>query len=337
MTTKPKVLISILNWNKVHQTLACLSSLAEDVILANAEVTVLVIDNGSKAEDVALLEVSASGKGFSLCALPTNLGFTGGHNVAMQIAIDETYDFIWLLNNDATVEPGALAKLLATMHSDLRCGAASPVIRDSIDAQLVTSCLGTHEWHKRDCKRIVSLQEGKRIQAEWPEAVWLVGTAILFRVKALKEVGMLDDRLFAYWDDNDMGARLAAAGWISKCVFAASVAHDTRSIEHHPLYVYYLFQRNEMLFWKKNMPNTNRRLLWLKLVDTALFDVNRLYRMGLKSQGDAALLGVFDFICHRFGPPKLNRKVPFLLRVMCKMSALINEKKVCFPTVEAPN
>ena len=80
-----------------------------------------------------------------------------------------------------------------------------------------------------------------------------------------------------------------------------------------------------------------RRLLWLKLMDTALFDVNRIYRLGLQSQGDAALLGIFDFVCRRFGPPELNRKVPFFLRLMCKVSAIMNEKKVISREAQVTN
>lgn len=334
---KPKVLISILNWNKAEQTLACVASLMADINPAIADVTVLVIDNGSKAEEVVLLHEASAKSGFALHAVPKNLGFTGGHNVAIQMAIDEQYDFIWLMNNDATVNAGVLSKLIKAMHSNPRCGAVSPVIHDLDGGETVTACVGTHDWKKRNCQRIVSIPEARRIQIEHPEAVWLVGTAIFFRIEALKQVGPLDNDLFAYWDDNDIGARLAAAGWLSECVFDVSVCHETRTIADHPPYVYYLFQRNEMLFWHKNTPAAYRRLLWLKVLDTALFDVNRLYRLGLMTQGDAALLGVYDFLRGRFGAPELNRKSPFMLRLICKISAWINEKKVIVPTVDVPN
>ncbi len=124
---KPKVLISILNWNKAEQTLACVASLMADINPAIADVTVLVIDNGSKAEEVVLLHEASAKSGFALHAVPKNLGFTGGHNVAIQMAIDEQYDFIWLMNNDATVNAGVLSKLIKAMHSNPRCGAVSPV------------------------------------------------------------------------------------------------------------------------------------------------------------------------------------------------------------------
>jgi GT2 family glycosyltransferase len=270
--------------------------------------------------------------GFFLKRLPNNIGFTGGHNIAIQLAIDQGYEFIWLLNNDALVKPGALAELLATMRINTRCGAASPVIRWLDNELSVAPCVGTHDWRSRACNQISSIQEAQQVQSEHPETVWLVGTAIFFRVKALKEVGLLDGRMFAYYDDNDIGARLAARNWHSRCVFTASILHEAKGkVEELPLYTYYLSQRNEMLFWKTNTPKKYRRLLWLKLLDTALFDVNRLYQRGLHSQGDAALLGILDFIFRRFGAPDLDRKIPYILRLACKVSAIYNAKKI--PTV----
>lgn len=335
---KNKVLISILNWNKANVTLRCVDSLVSDIVLSGADVTVLIIDNGSRPEDKKALKAAEKKGGFVLQILPENVGFTGGHNVAILRAKQEGFDFIWLLNNDATVVSGALPRLLATMQDSPRCGAASPVVRATDDEQFVASCLNTHDWDKRVCNRTSSLQEARQIQNDQPEAVWLLGTAVFFRIEALRQVGMLDDRLFAYYDDNDIGARLSATGWVSKCVFDASIAHDTRRNNvQHPLYYFYLMQRNEMLFWLENTPAAYRRMLWLKLVDTALFDVNRLYRAGLKLQGDAALLGVYDFICRRFGKPVLDRKPPLGLRLLCKLSAKLNEKQVIRAAVSSLN
>src|SRR4051812_16158036 len=115
---KSKILISILNWNGARKTLACVESLQGELALVDADVTVLVIDNGSRQEDVAQLAPAMEGSGLRLERLPENIGFTGGHNMAIGIAIDEAYDYIWLMNNDATVVPGALRELVSIMQAD---------------------------------------------------------------------------------------------------------------------------------------------------------------------------------------------------------------------------
>jgi hypothetical protein len=83
-----------------------------------------------------------------------------------------------------------------------------------------------------------------------------------------------------------------------------------------------------MLFWFTNTPPAFRRLLWLKLVDKALFEANRLYLKGYKAHGDAALIGLHDFLRGKFGPPGYDRKVPLFLKGACKLSAMFNAKKL---------
>jgi len=326
---KKKILISVLNWNGAGKTLNCLRSLQNEMNATDAEVTLLIIDNGSRVEDFSVLEAASKTDTFVLKRLPDNLGFTGGHNIAIQMAIDEGYDFIWLMNNDAQVVPGALSHMLAAILSNEKCGAVSPVLRDADDGKTIARCISTHDWTNRTYARITSIEEAQRVQVEAPASVWLDGTAILFRVEALADTGPLDDRLFAYYDDNDIGARLAAKGWFSQCAFTASVIHENRkSVAEYPLYLSYLLQRNEMLFWHSNLPSAHRRFLWLKLVDKALYEVNRLYRRGYPAHGDAALLGMRDFLCGKFGAPAHDKKVPRLLRIACKISALYYTKKL---------
>lgn len=327
--TRAKVLISILNWNRAQKTLHCMESLRDQRLDALLDVTILVIDNGSRVDDINQLEAGMAGHDAILKRLPVNLGFTGGHNVAIEIAIRDGYDFIWLLNNDAVVMPGTLDELVAVLQVEAQCGAVSPVIRDIDDGTTVARCINTHDWAKLKDRRIVSIEEGRRFQAEHPEATWVDGTAVLFRVAALRDTGPLDDNLFAYYDDNDIGVRLAAKGWFSQCAFGATVLHDVKKLyEEFPLYMVYLLQRNELLFWKKNTPAGYRRFLILRLVDRALYDANRLYRNGWTKQADTTLIAVSDFFNRKFGGPSYERKVPLLMRAACALSALYYRKKL---------
>jgi len=316
----PRVLVSILNWNGTAKTLACLDSMHDQLAATPAEVTTLVIDNGSRSDDAAALAAAVASRPVVLKSLPQNLGFTGGHNVAIELAIREDYDFIWLLNNDATVAPGTLRELVLELQRHARCGAVSPLLRDIHDGS-IARCINSHDWGKRIGTRILDVEQARRFQDEHPEAVWVDGTAVLFRVQALKDTGPLDDRLFAYYDDNDIGVRLAAKGWFSRCAFDATVFHENRDgLEEFPLYLSYLLQRNEMLFLHTHTPPAYRRLLWLKLVDKALFDASRFRDYGFAKHSDAALLGMYDFLRGRFGAPAHDRKVPLPLRMACAVA-----------------
>jgi GT2 family glycosyltransferase len=144
-----------------------------------------------------------------------------------------------------------------------------------------------------------------------PGSIWLDGTAILFRVKALAETRPLDDRLFAYYDDYDIGTRLARLGWYSRCVFDATVYHDVRyTYDEYPLYLVYLLQRNHMLFYYNHTPAPYWKMLYLRLVDKAFFEANRRRDRGLPEQGDMMLLAIEDFIRGRFGPHRRAARSP---------------------------
>lgn len=316
----PRVLISILNWNGAQKTLTCLASLRDELAVTPAEVTVLVIDNGSTGDDATVLAAQTVLQNVVLKCLPHNLGFTGGHNVAIEQAVRDGHDFIWVLNNDATVAPGALRELVLEMQAHSRCGAASPVLRDIHDGH-VARCVNSHDWRKRTSIRILDIDEAQRFQDAHPDAVWVDGTAVLFRVQALKETGPLDDRLFAYYDDNDIGVRLSGKGWFSRCVFGATVFHENRDgLEEFPIYLSYLLQRNEMLFFHTNTPPAHRRMLWLKMIDKAIYDASRFRDYGFTAHSDAALLGMWDYLRGSFGPPAYQRKVPLILRMVCAVA-----------------
>ena len=174
------VLVSILNWNGARKTLHCLASIKDEQATTGsvADVSVLVLDNGSRSDDRA--ELQAAIPAFvTLQCLPVNLGFTGGHNIAIASAIAEGYDFIWLLNNDAEVVPGTLLKLVNEIMLDDKTGAVSPVLRNSDDRTSIVRCVNTHNWVDWESNRIVVFDEAQRLQENEPGSVWLDGTAIL--------------------------------------------------------------------------------------------------------------------------------------------------------------
>lgn len=316
----PSVLISILNWNNSAKTIDCIKSLGKEIKNSNTKVKICVIDNGSELTDYQMLQSEAEMKKIDLIRLDKNLGFTGGHNISISYAIDNGYKYLWLLNNDAMVDMGCLAKLVDAMENDERCGAVSPVIRPEENTGPIAAWGGLHEWGTRTTTWFESESESIEAHNLRSEEIFVAGTAIMLRTAALQQTGGLDDRLFAYYDDSDLGVRLAKAGWRSKVVFDASIIHGWRTLENLPLYFFYLMYRNEMIFWHTHSPKRYSRLIWIKLINQAIYDAIRLKRRNLKSQSDAALLGIEDFIFKKYGRPKLDRKPSLFLKIACKLS-----------------
>lgn len=317
------VLISILNWNTAAVTLKCVASIIAMLRTTTARVEILVIDNNSAKTDLAMLRAGLASTSARLRCEPDNLGFTGGHNIAIDLAIQECFDFIWLVNSDTLVERNTLPALLATMEADQRCGIVSPVIMKMHDPDKLDFCGGFHDWKTRLSTFPESVEAYETLRRQQPQNLWVLGTAALYRIDALKQTGPLDNRLFAYYDDDDICARMSAAGWMCRIDFAATIRHVAIDrVEDRKPYFFYLMQRNHLIFWHANTPKPYRRLLLPKLLNQAFFEVNRLYLQGKTARADARMLAIGDFLCHRYGAPMLDRPVPLWMKALGRLARL---------------
>ena len=326
--TAPSVLISVLNWNSAAVTLNCIASVIALRCQPLRRVDILVIDNGSSHADFTVLSAGLDQGAVTLLRQDRNLGFAGGHNLAMQIAIDEGYDFIWLVNSDSLVEPDCLEQLLAIMAEDPVCGAVSPVIVAMDDCSVLDFCGAMHDWPRLESRRAGSIEEGQRWESEQPAAMWISGAVALFRVQALRQIGLLDAALFAYYEDNDIGARLSEAKWLSRVAFDARARHQrfASDIHHRPPYFFYLMARNGIRFWLKHAPAPYRRWIRARLVDRAMFEANILTSKSQLEKARACMLGIFDGLRGTGGPPVLDRKVPRHIRALRRMLLLQHAK-----------
>lgn len=322
MTTPRSVIVSILNWNTARLTADCVDSVLKLAHEATLRVQVVVIDNGSRRDDVEALQARLDPERVTLLRQERNLGFAGGHNLAMQMALAQKADFIWLVNSDSILDPASLGQLVAAFDADPTCGAASPVIRALHDEHLIDFCGARHDWKNLDSIRSGSIEDSRRLEALGMEDMWVAGTVIMFRVAALAQVGILNDKLFAYFEDDDIGVRLARGGWRNRMVYDASAWHAQPDVKERGPHYFYLLYRNSFLFYVEHTPAPYRRLIRLRLIDRALFTANRLVRKGHGKKAEACLLGVLDGLCGRGGPPDLERRPPLVFRMLRQLLLL---------------
>lgn len=310
MSKQIKVLVSILNWNTADMTAECVDSVLQMYVAPRVDMHVMVIDNGSSALDWAALQTHLSGRPVELIRNESNLGFAGGHNVAIKLAESRKFDFIWLVNSDSLLENSTLAEVLKVMADDPQCGAVSPVVRVLDDPSEIDFCGTHHDWANLTYVRHKTLEAARATEASRPFDMWLTGTVILFRMTALRAVGGLNENLFAYYEDDDIGVRLARAGWRNRMAFDTSALHARPPAKERPPHYFYLMYRNAFLFYVQHTPAPYRRMIRLRLMDRAMFTANRLRRKGLTGSADACLLGALDGWRGKGGVPQLDRKPP---------------------------
>jgi hypothetical protein len=303
------VALIVLSYNGNEDTLECLGSLFK---LSFPNPRIYVVDNGSRPP---LREVLGSSMGrIRLIENERNLGFTGGHNPVMRLAIAEGADAVLLLNNDTVVDPGFLEPLVKALEDEPHVGIAAPKIyfyqRDRVlwaygaRVDRLTARSPHVGVYERDDGQYDAFREVDRV----------TGCAMLVRKEFLERVGVLDDRFFAYAEELDWCLRGRKAGY-RVVVIKESVlwhkGHRTSGRLGRPA-VGYLLTRNHLLMLRKHSDyfvaggSLALGYLALTLAGRWVEALGRWLFRGDRSSLDYALAcgrGVLDFCRGRFGPP----------------------------------
>ncbi|HEX9668385.1 MAG TPA: glycosyltransferase [Thermoanaerobaculia bacterium] len=186
------------------------------------------------AVEVVLVDQSASGVG-QVAGLADrvlrperNLGFAGGTNLGLQAA-DAAVEWLATVNDDAVVEPGWAAALIAALTRQPGAAAAQGVNLRLDDPAVADGWSLT--WNRR--WQAVQLGHGEPpppADAVPREVFGVSATAAVYRRAALAAVALpggdlFDARLGSWYEDADLASRLRAAGWTALSVPAARARH----------------------------------------------------------------------------------------------------------------
>lgn len=185
-----------------------------------------------------------------------NVGFAASCNAGLRVA---TTPFVVLLNNDTHVEPDWLVEGLRPFDepdvgsvASLALLAEPPHLIDT--AGDVYSVAGGAVKRKHLCPRESA---GDAIGAPFSPS----GASAFYRREAIEKVGLLDERFESYYEDVDLGFRLAWAGY--RCVFAPrSICYHHLSASYHPRSRRYHYNsaRNAEIVWWSHIPRRVRFL-----------------------------------------------------------------------------
>ncbi len=243
-----RVTVVIPNYNGTAYLKECLDSL----FAGNSPAKVIVVDNGSTDGSVELLqkEYGAGGK-VELVCLAENTGFCHAVNVGI---LRTGTEFVFLLNNDTTVEKGCLSRLVRALDEDENYfSAAAKLINMHFpekldDAGDFYSALGWAFARGKD-EPVEKYQKQGRIFAS-------CGAAVLYRKRILDEIGLFDELHFAYLEDIDIGYRANIAGYRNIFVPEAVVYHAGSGVSgsRHNAFKVDLSAKNSIYLIAKNMP-----------------------------------------------------------------------------------
>lgn len=249
-----EVAVAVINWNSWRDTIESLESLKRTGYPAYRA---FVVDNHSVDDSwdrlAAYLRGNESATKYTLIRNDENAGFAGGVNAAVLHAFasaSSSPHFIFLLNNDARLQPFALSKCVeASLAED--AGIVGAVVRSEDGGKVLFA--GSRFPHAL----FISDRLRPRAQRFW-ESYWVEASAVLVRAdvvqRRLRTLGyFLDPDLFMYgeeielcWWARNHGYRVLIAG--------EAIAYHRGGAAGGRLLSYYYTTRNRILLARRLLP-----------------------------------------------------------------------------------
>lgn len=266
----------------------------------------LVVDDASPQDDIAYLQ--ANWPQVRVIRNEKNLGFAATCNVGLRAA--ETA-FVVLLNNDTHVDRDWLSEGLRPF-ADARVAAVASLTLLADSPHLVDTAGDLYTVAGGALKRG---HLGPREAAEQlPEDIFSPsGVSAFYRREAVLKAGGLDEEFESYYEDVDLGFRLAAMGYRSVfapqsiCYHHLSASYSPRGRRYHRN-----SSRNAEIVWWANLP---RALCWRYLpVHLAFLFMQGGHKM-MQGVGLAWLEGKLAFLGHLSHVARKRRQMKNLARI----------------------
>jgi len=197
----------IVNFNTAQRLGACLTSLTAAF---EGKGDVIVVDNASSDESVSM--VARDFPWVKLIVNEQNVGFGRANNQALKRCRGE---YVYFLNPDTVVQPGAFRPMMNFMasHTDVGLAGTRIVNPDGSDQSSVE-------------KRYPGQKRTKTELAGLPgDIAWVLGASMIARRPILETLGGFDDRFFLYGEEQDLCLRIRRAGWKIGFIPDAVVVH----------------------------------------------------------------------------------------------------------------
>lgn len=253
----PLVSIITVNYNQRGVTLDLLKTL-RNVSYPNLEV--IVVDNGSPTDDPKVMKEQYPE--INLILSEDNLGFAGGNNLGIRASKG---DYLFFVNNDTEVTEGLIEPLVDLLENDHLIGMVSPKIKFHWNPDLIqyagftkmnpytirNSIIGFHQPDNGDYNELKETEAAH-------------GAAMMVPRRVIKEVGLMPEVYFLYYEEHDWAEMIKRAGYKIFYQPKSEILHkeSISTGKGSPFKTYYI-NRGRLLFTRRNIKGPKRILSFL--------------------------------------------------------------------------
>lgn len=251
-----KVVTVVLSFNSRKYIEDCLRSLKGN--------KVVVVDAGST--DGSSEFIVEKFPELKLIVVKENLGYAGGNNLGIKYALESGADLIWVVNPDIVVAPDALSEAMKAMTDNVAVVASKVYFAAGFEfhkekykkndlGKVIWYAGADNDWDNVYAKHWGINEVDKGQFNKKKEIGYATGSSMLLRSEVLKKTGLIDEKYFMYYEENDLCQRIKKAGY--KLIYAP------QSIVRHKVgqaagigsgLADYYIARNRMLFGMRWAP-----------------------------------------------------------------------------------
>ncbi len=269
--------VIVVNWNGLPDTEACVESVLRSTY---PRLLVMVVDNGSQGDDVAVLR-RRFGQRVEVVEAGRNLGYAGACNLGIGRALAQGADLMLLLNNDARLAPTCIEELVQAALALPDAAAFCPKVYFAERPWVIQSTGGRVSlWRGTACQ----VGRGEEDRGQWDRLEprdYADGACMLLTRRAVEEVGLLDEEYFAYWEETDWCFRARERGFRCYYVPTAQAWHRGASSFSLSRYRFY-YRRGAFMFLRKRagLPQVVSAFLYHVLVRAPFYLLRRPWDVG---------------------------------------------------------
>jgi GT2 family glycosyltransferase len=213
---KPSIFVIIITFNALHWINNCLKSLRKSTL----QVSPVVIDNNSNDNTVEIIKTYYPE--VTLIENKDNLGFGKANNIGIRYALANNADYVFLLNQDAWIEPETLNELVSVFQLFPKTGLVSPVHLMGTGLELDFNFSNYIKY--KTLNEIIKVRQNIILC----ETDFVNAAAWLLTAECIRNVGGFDPLFVHYGEDKDFCQRLKFHKYEIKIGLKSIIYHDRK-------------------------------------------------------------------------------------------------------------
>jgi hypothetical protein len=232
----PEIAVVIVTYKSAQLANSCLRSIADELTSSQLRIRVIVIDNasGDFIPIANAVRVNNWSSWVTVLEAPRNGGFAYGNNLGIKRAIEaHVPDYVYLLNPDTEVRPGAIRSLVDFLESYPSVGIAGSSFENQDGSEWPIAFRFPSMLSELDQGLAFGL--ATRLLRRWSVSQqmtdvaqpvdWISGASMMIRFSVIAAIGGLDENYFLYYEETDFCYRAKRAGFETWYVPKSRVMH----------------------------------------------------------------------------------------------------------------